>query len=186
MVSLMDSTPWYHPIPLKQLCVRMYVLPYVSRMVCTASIISVLKENIPSNRDLLLTCLLHIIQKSPQSLNALIDKELCSLSYIRINDAITIIKCLGAGAWMYKADMTDAFKMVNIHSDLWYRHGVQWSGLMYFVTWLVFGYFQGRQFYGPCLNFNRLYISLSGWILYCIDEIIPHCHDMACILWGHE
>ncbi|MCG8431051.1 MAG: hypothetical protein MJA29_07750, partial [Candidatus Omnitrophica bacterium] len=49
------------------------------------------------------------------SLNDLIDKESCSLSYVQVDDAINIIKKLGKGTWLCKTDLTDAFKQIPIH-----------------------------------------------------------------------
>ena len=49
-----------------------------------------------------------------QSINNVIDKEECSLSYVAIDDAIRhIIEC-GRGAWMCKADISDTFKLIPI------------------------------------------------------------------------
>ena len=46
------------------------------------------------------------------SVNDLINKPSCSLSYVRIDDAINIIKTCGYGAIINKTDITDAFKQI--------------------------------------------------------------------------
>lgn len=73
------------------------------------------------------------------SLNDLIVKEEFSLSYVRIDDAIAIIKRLGPGSWLSKTDMVDAFKQVPIHPSFWHLHGLKWEDQYYFFTRLVFG-----------------------------------------------
>ena len=48
------------------------------------------------------------------SVNDLIDKESCSLTYVRIDDAIRAIRQHGRGALMCKVDVADAFKQLPI------------------------------------------------------------------------
>ena len=73
------------------------------------------------------------------SLNSLIDKDTFSLKYVRIDDAIDIIKQLGKGCWMCKTDITDAFKQVPVHPSIWHLQGIQWQRQLYYYTRLVFG-----------------------------------------------
>lgn len=73
------------------------------------------------------------------SLNSLIDKESHSLQYVRIDDAIKIIKAKGRGSKLIKTDISDAFKLLPIRPDLWQYHGIQWNKQFYFFTRLVFG-----------------------------------------------
>ena len=74
------------------------------------------------------------------SINTLIDKEEFSLSYVRIDDAIQIIKKLGPGSWLCKTDIVDAFKLIPIHPSLWHLYGVKWEDSYYFYTRLTFGW----------------------------------------------
>jgi hypothetical protein len=73
------------------------------------------------------------------SINDLINKNEFSLSYVKIDDAITIIKHLGPASWLCKTDMVDAFKQLPIHPSTWPLHGIKWLGKYYFYTRLVFG-----------------------------------------------
>ena len=73
------------------------------------------------------------------SLNELINKEEFSLQYVTIDHAIVGIKQRGAGSWMCKTDISDAFKLVPIHPSLWPYHGIKWDNKYYFYTRLVFG-----------------------------------------------
>ena len=73
------------------------------------------------------------------SLNSLIDKDSYSLQYVRIDDAISVIKRLGSGALLIKTDISDAFKQLPIRPDLWPFHGVSWNSQYYFFQRLVFG-----------------------------------------------
>lgn len=75
------------------------------------------------------------------SLNDLVNKEEFSLSYVKLDDAIRIIKSLRADSPLFlcKTDISDAFKQIPIHASLWPYHGVRWKDQYYFFTRLVFG-----------------------------------------------
>ncbi|XP_033759994.1 uncharacterized protein LOC117342104 [Pecten maximus] len=73
------------------------------------------------------------------SLNSLIDKDSHSLQYVKIDDAINLIKKLGKGTWLVKTDISDAFKLMPIKPELWPLHGVSWNHKFYFFVRLVFG-----------------------------------------------
>ena len=59
------------------------------------------------------------------TLNQLINKEDFSLSYVKIGNAIKIIRDLGEGALMCKADIKDAFILIPIKESLWSYYGVK-------------------------------------------------------------
>ncbi|XP_073462542.1 uncharacterized protein [Aquarana catesbeiana] len=73
------------------------------------------------------------------SLNTLIPSEEFSLRYSTVDSAIQSIILAGAGAWLSKADISDAFKLLPIDPCLWRWHGIKWKGLYYFATKLTFG-----------------------------------------------
>ncbi|XP_077319473.1 uncharacterized protein LOC143941699 [Lithobates pipiens] len=73
------------------------------------------------------------------SLNSLIPSEEFGLKYSSVDLAIQTILRLGAGAWLSKADIVDAFKLLPIHPCLWQWHGVKWKDQYYFATKLTFG-----------------------------------------------
>ena len=41
------------------------------------------------------------------------------MQYANIDHAITLIRSAGRGAWLSKADITSAFKILPIHPDFW-------------------------------------------------------------------
>ncbi len=116
------------------------------------------------------------------SLNSLIDKNQFSLSYVRVDDAVQLIKRLGPGTWMCKTDITDAFKLVPIHPSLWHLHGIKWQGLYYYYTRLVFG----------CRSSPKIFDTLSTaicWIAqrhYNIEYILHLLDDFICFETSFE
>lgn len=73
------------------------------------------------------------------SINSLINKEECSLSYVKIDDAIKIIQSLGKGTTMCKTDISDAFKLVPILPSQWHLFCIKWKSSYYYYNKLSFG-----------------------------------------------
>lgn len=92
------------------------------------------------------------------SINSLIPPVPFSLHYATVDDAVKLIKLAGRGAWLSKADITDAFKIVPIHPSQWPLFGVRWDSKYYFGVRLTFGCRSS-----PCI-FNHVSEALC-WIL---------------------
>ncbi|XP_045160892.2 uncharacterized protein LOC123525806 [Mercenaria mercenaria] len=73
------------------------------------------------------------------SINSLIDKEMCSLSYVKIDDAIKSIEGYGRCAILCKTDICNAFKLLPIKPEQMPYFMVKWKGQYYVYTRLVFG-----------------------------------------------
>lgn len=85
------------------------------------------------------------------SINELINKDLCSMTYVKIDDAIKAICRYGKGALMTKFDISDAFKNLPIKGSQWPYFCVKWNGLYYVFVRLVFG----------CRSSPRIFDTLS-------------------------
>ncbi|KAE8301078.1 hypothetical protein D5F01_LYC01231 [Larimichthys crocea] len=70
---------------------------------------------------------------------ALIPSPDFSMQYSTIDHAISLIHAAGRGAWLAKADITSAFKVLPIHPDYWHLFAVLWNGAFYFAVCLTFG-----------------------------------------------
>lgn len=73
------------------------------------------------------------------SINGLIDKEECSLTYVKIDDAIKQILIYGTGAKMCKTDIKDAFKLLPILPTQYHLFCIKWHESLYFSKRLCFG-----------------------------------------------
>ncbi|KAL0160929.1 hypothetical protein M9458_044654, partial [Cirrhinus mrigala] len=92
------------------------------------------------------------------SINSLIRLEEFSLHYHYVDQAITLIKDAGRGAWLAKVDITSAFKVMPIHPDFWHLFGIRWKNEFYFAVRLTFG----------CRSSPKIFETLSEaicWIL---------------------
>ena len=81
-----------------------------------------------------------------QSVNDLIDKKLCSLTYIKIDDAIKVNQEFGRGSLCCKVDISDAFKQLPILKVQWHLFCVKWNDKYYHFVRLPFGC-RSRKFF---------------------------------------
>ncbi|XP_047187859.1 uncharacterized protein LOC124850010 [Scophthalmus maximus] len=95
---------------------------------------------------------------STPSINSLIPLAPFSLFYATVDHAIQFIKLAGKGAWLGKADITDAFEVMPLHPSQWHVFGIKWRNKIYFSVRLTFG----------CRCSPCIFITLSEalcWIL---------------------
>lgn len=93
------------------------------------------------------------------SINELIDKDLCSMNYVKIDDAVESIRYYGKGAVLTKHDISDAFKKIPIKGSQWPYFCVKWHGLYYVFVRLVFGCRSSRRL------FDCLFQAISRMLL---------------------
>ena len=73
------------------------------------------------------------------SVNDGISRQLCSLSYLAVDDVAKVALQLGRGAKLAKLDIAKAYRMVPIHLDDRYLMGMKWQGQIYLDSALPFG-----------------------------------------------
>ena len=100
----------------------------------------------------------HLSYPQGDSINDHIPKDPFSLSYVRVDDAISIIQSLGKGAFMAKTDLKSAFRLIPVHPDDWNLLGIYWQSRYFVDMYLPFGLRSS-----PFL-FNQLSDSIE-WIL---------------------
>ena len=111
------------------------------------------------------------------SINEPIDKDSCSMTYVKIEDAIKSICQYGKGALMTKFDISDAFKNLPIKSSQWPYFCVKWNPQYYVFVRLTFG----------CRSSPRIFDTLSQaicWIacnIYGIQTIFHLLDDFLTI-----
>jgi hypothetical protein len=109
------------------------------------------------------------------SINSLIDKDTHSLKYVRIDDAMSLLKRLGTNACMCKTDIVSAFKLLPIKPSLWHLHGVKWEGRYYFCVKLAFGSRSSPKLFDQ-LSRAIFYIATINYripnVLYLLDDFL--------------
>ena len=73
------------------------------------------------------------------SVNDYIPQEFSSVKYASINDAISVIKSLGAGCFMAKTDIKSAFRIIPVHPKDHPLLGMKWNSQYFFDRTLPMG-----------------------------------------------
>ena len=74
-----------------------------------------------------------------RAVNTNIPGEHTTVKYARLQDAISMIQEVGPGAYLSKADIKSAFRIVPLHRDFHHLMGFCWRGKYYFDTCLAMG-----------------------------------------------
>ena len=73
------------------------------------------------------------------SVNDGISREVCSLSYMTVDDAARVIEASGWGAYLAKVDIKNAYWIIPVHPEDRALLGMQWEGALYVDAALPFG-----------------------------------------------
>ena len=73
------------------------------------------------------------------SVNDGIDRSICSLSYMKVDDVVQQILTLGRSCLLAKIDVECAFRNVPVHPHDRHLLGMKWEDLLYVDTVLPFG-----------------------------------------------
>ena len=74
-----------------------------------------------------------------RSVNDGIDPETSSLTYIRVDEVANKADQSGKGTSFVKVDISEAYRIVPVHSDDKYLLGINWNGQVYIDATLPFG-----------------------------------------------
>ena len=73
------------------------------------------------------------------SVNDFIDKALCSLSYVSVDDVANTVLLLGRGALLAKTDVKEAFRIIPVDPTDRLLLAMQWKGQLFIDKVLPFG-----------------------------------------------
>ena len=93
-----------------------------------------------------------------KSVNDGIPKELCSMVYVTIDDAISKILSLGPGTLLAKIDIQSTFRLIPVHPADRHLTAMEWDGKVLIDTYLPFGLHSAPKL------FNNM-ADLLAWIL---------------------
>ena len=94
------------------------------------------------------------------SINDLIDKASCSMSYVKIDDAIRIITSYGKGTKLCKFDIRNAFKICPVLPSQWPLFCFKWETFYYFYVRLSFG----------CRSSPKIFDNISSAICFIAEH----------------
>ena len=115
---------------------RVQELPVlVSNKVHTSKFGVIPKSNQPGKWRLILD----LSSPSGASVNDGISKDLCSMHYATLDEALAVIVDLGPGALLAKIDIKEAYRNIPVHPDDRPLLGMAWGGRTYIDCQLPFG-----------------------------------------------
>lgn len=81
----------------------------------------------------------HLSYPRGSSINDSIPDDCASVHYATINDAVNILKKLGAGCYLAKTDIKSAFRIISAHPLDYPLLGIKWANQFYFDRCLAMG-----------------------------------------------
>jgi hypothetical protein len=84
-------------------------------------------------------CIHHLSAPRGNSVNDYIPKEWATLTYTTFDQAMALVTQVGAGAWLVKRDLADAFRHIPVHPSDWWLLGFQWNNSWWADLRLPFG-----------------------------------------------
>ena len=81
------------------------------------------------------------------SVNDGIPKDLCSIKYASIDEAIRLIRQMGPQCQLVKMDLKDAYRMVLVHPEDQHLLAISWEGQTYVGQTLPFGLRSAPKFF---------------------------------------
>ena len=96
------------------------------------------------------------------SVNDGIPRELCSLQYASVDDAVSIIQHLGRGTQLVKLDIQDAYRIVPVHPSDCNLLGIHWNGGTYIDRALPFGLRSAPKIFNAVADFIAWVLACNG------------------------
>ncbi len=119
---------------------------------------------------------------SPQgaSVNDGIEGDLCSLTYLSVDDIVRKVREYGKGALRAKFDIKSAYKTVPVHPDDRWLLGLMWDDMLYVDSTLPFGLRSAPKIFTAVADALEWIIRSKGveWLSHYLDDYVllgPAC-----------
>ena len=115
------------------------------------------------------------------SVNDGIDRDLSSLSYATIDHLSALVLACGKGAFLVKADIMEAYRMVPVHRDDQPLLGIQWRGETFIDMVLPFGLRSAPKIFTAMADAIQwiLFTRGMGRTLHYLDDYILVTDDLG-------
>ena len=109
-----------------------------------------------------------------KSVNDGIPKELCSMAYITIDDAVQRIMGLGRGTLMAKIDIKSAFRLIPVHPADRRLLAMAWRDVIYIDTCLPFGLRSAPKLFNILADLLEWILKHLGvtFVLHYLDDFL--------------
>ena len=108
------------------------------------------------------------------SVNDGVDADLCSLSYVTVEDAARAVRAHGRGCLLAKVDVKQAYRMVQVHPEDRLLLGISWEGALYVDTALPFGLRSAPKIFNALAGALEWMVRQEGvqWVLHYLDDFL--------------
>ena len=108
------------------------------------------------------------------SVNDAIDPDLCSLSYVSVDQVADVAAQLGKGALLEKIDIESAYRLIPVHPQDRPLQAVQWRGNIYIDPMLPFGLRSAPKIFNAVADALEWYVHRQGicHIFHYLDDFI--------------
>ena len=102
------------------------------------------------------------------------DADLCSLSYVTVEDAARAVRAHGRGCLLAKVDVKQAYRMVLVHPEDRLLLGMSWEGALYVDTALPFGLRSAPKIFNALAGALEWMVRQEGvqWVLHYLDDFL--------------
>ena len=109
-----------------------------------------------------------------RSINDGIPKELCSMTYITIDDAITKILTLGSGTLLAKIDIKSAFRLMPVHPADRHLLAMEWKSGVFIDACLPFGLRSSPKLFNILADILAWILEQQGvsYLLHYLDDFL--------------
>ena len=118
------------------------------------------------------------------SVNDGIDPQLTSLHYASVDDAVSVIQSLGAGALMAKLDLKAAYRNITVHPDDRSLLGMLWDNTVFIDSALPFGLRSAPKIFSGIADGVLWAMWLNGarYLIHYLDDFMffGHPHSPEC------
>ncbi len=115
------------------------------------------------------------------SVNDGIDPKLCSLSYVSVEDAARMVVESGRGAYLAKADIKQAYRMVPVHPQDRHLLGMVWDGSLFVDSALPFGLRSAPKIFNAIADALQWLIKREG-----TERILHYLDDFLIVAGSHR
>ncbi len=109
--------------------------------------------------------ILDLSHPKASSVNDGIDRSICSLTYMKVDDTVQQVLSMGKGALLAKIDVESAFRNVPVHPHDRHLLGMKWEGCVYIDTVLPFGLRSAPKIFN-CITDALQWIAISRGVSY--------------------
>ena len=126
---------------------------------------------------------------SGDSVNDGIDKSLCSLSYMSVDEVVDRVMEMGKGALMAKFDLKSAYRNIPVHPEDRWLLGMMWDGQLFVDVALPFGLRSAPKIFNAVADALAFVIrhNYKGvkWLKHYLDDfIIVEAPESDSCGWG--